>query len=220
MLKPFLISPPFGNLIGHPKATRVMGSYTILPRPGRWRLVTQVRRHQDGWVNRVGLRNPGIARASFKPDRLYSVAGLVPGDWHRLLGALYGRATMVELNVGCPNAGQEPLSPAMAEQFRQAFPVCSIKVEPSNAGCELALQYGGLIHMGNSLPTPHGGYSGPANRPRDLVERLAKAGCVVIAGGGVRDWQDVVAYRNAGAQHVSLSSVWFSPIRALRLLSR
>jgi len=40
-MTPIVISPPFGNyrLPGTAGLTRIAGSFTVLPRPGRWRRV-------------------------------------------------------------------------------------------------------------------------------------------------------------------------------------
>ena len=51
--KAFLISPPFGNWIGHPQATRVLGSFTLERRPGWWRRAVGV--FSLGWASRWPL---------------------------------------------------------------------------------------------------------------------------------------------------------------------
>ena len=58
------ISPPFGNYLGFlPGTTAIYGSYTLFPRPG---LFSQIRKtlhyshKNNGWINKIGLRNKGI----------------------------------------------------------------------------------------------------------------------------------------------------------------
>jgi dihydroorotate dehydrogenase len=222
LLKQFLISPPFGNWIGHDRATRVMGSYTIERRSGLLlQMARTLRPVGQGWVNRIGLRNPGIDSINYwHRDRLYSLAGLHFSDWD-IFSEKVPRSVMIEINLNCPNEDTRTIGPARIRQFRERHQVCSVKVSPTVGGFHQAAQLGGLIHMGNSFPLGRGGYSGPDNKRvvLPLVEMLAKLGCRVIAGGGVRTLQDVTDYRNAGASHISLSTAWFRPWNAHRVIS-
>ena len=81
----FLISPPFGNWISHPNCTSVIGSLTWERRPGLiYHALKTVRKVDGGWVNKIGLRNPGIRSImSFNPSCIYSLVGLEDGDWER-----------------------------------------------------------------------------------------------------------------------------------------
>ena len=61
--QPLIISAPFGNYIQPVGATATLGTFTADPRPGRWRrvlLTVRYYRKLGGWVNKIGLRNPGI----------------------------------------------------------------------------------------------------------------------------------------------------------------
>ena len=60
------ISPPFGNYIKFSDTVNIQGSFTLHPRDGLfWQIITTLRYNfdQEGWVNRIGLRNPGIDAA-------------------------------------------------------------------------------------------------------------------------------------------------------------
>ena len=221
-LKDFLINPPFGRWVSHKRATKVMGSYTLYPRDG---LISQafktIRYKNGGWVNSIGLRNPGIKSVKYEPDRLYSLAAIDEGDWERFLDIIpYG--LMYEINLGCPNHPRVNISKATLDFYRSRSKVLSVKVSPTPAGCKEALELGGLIHMGNSLPIPGGGYSGPLNKLPILnyVEILSKAGIDVIAAGGIRTKQDIKDYRSAGAKHIGMSTAWFNPFNATRIINR
>ena len=41
---------------------------------------------------------------------------------------------------------------------------------------------------------------------------------VIIAGGGVRDKEDIQYYKSLGADHYACSTVFFNPLLAFRLL--
>lgn len=236
-MKQFLISPPFGNWLSHPLATRVRGSYTREPRPGLiWRTMTTLRYQGGGnWLNGIGLRNPGLRSVSCQPDQVYSVVGFGEDDWKWLLDSLPAWA-MVEINHGCPNAHGYTMSPAMVRQYAEKFKVCSFKVQPVVASLPLimmALDAGvSHIHMGNAFPVEFRagprGFSGPANRDIVLPQVEAIADLIsarnlstrIIGGGGIRTVGDVLAYQRAGATHFSLSTAWFRPFRTRRLLDR
>ena len=64
----------------------------------------------------------------------------------------------------------------------------------------------------NTIPTATGGISGKQLNERNLplVYNAAHRGLNVIAGGGIYSYKDVVDYRNAGADHFSISTAFFS----------
>jgi len=62
-LKPLVVSAPFGNYIQPDGCTATLGTFTAASRPGRlWRILKTVRYYPRlrAWVNKIGLRNPGI----------------------------------------------------------------------------------------------------------------------------------------------------------------
>ena len=71
------------------------------------------------------------------------------------------------------------------------------------------------IHACNTLPTEKGGLSGKMIVPytMNLIDYIKNThdGVTVIAGGGVYSKQDAQNYLNAGADHISLGSVCFTP---------
>ena len=59
------ISPPFGNYIHLPNTMSIKGSYTLNHRPGLISQIFKTLRYTDFngqkmWINKIGLRNPGI----------------------------------------------------------------------------------------------------------------------------------------------------------------
>lgn len=223
------VAPPFGAYIRSWRLVPVLGSYTMLPRPGRLgQVLRTVRPVPGGWINAVGLRNSGVASVlPFRADRVYSLAAVREGDWERLLPWVVldrDLSRTVELNLGCPNTVAVPLSSTTAQRFTSEPNLTVIaKLSPLAPDAEIyRLVEAGvrLFHLSNTLPSPRGGISGTQLRAINLprVARVAMD-VEVIAGGGVYAIEHAQAYLDAGAKHLSLGTVFFSPYRAARLLS-
>jgi len=97
-IRPVVISAPFGNYIQPAGTTPTLGTFTRRARGGRvWRIVKTVRYYPrlGAWVNRIGLRNPGIDWLSDRAGRgkkaiagrLVSVHGFDPQEWRELIEA-------------------------------------------------------------------------------------------------------------------------------------
>ena len=57
------ISPPFGNYLRTQNTISIKGSFTLHPRPGLFSQIFKTLHYSfnhNGWVNSIGLRNPGI----------------------------------------------------------------------------------------------------------------------------------------------------------------
>ena len=238
----YFISAPFGNYI-KPKGTiPVTGTFTLNARGNRFWAVLKTLRYntaQQGWVNRLGLPNPGI-RAELKrrekiaenPTRLddiydvISIAEIDKGDFQRL-NVLIPENQSIELNLSCPNLNKK-LSWESAKCFNsEKREWCIAKLSPLTTPEELkfVVEFLGFtqLHFSNTLPTVQGGLSGPMLRgyTTELIE-LARSeygnSVEIIAGGGVSDFGSVTNYLSNGADHVSIGSVCFNPFKLRKLL--
>lgn len=222
------ISPPFGTWIQPRTALPVLGSYTLLPRPGRLgQIIKTVRKVRGGWVNAIGLRNPGIQSLRYRPGIVYSLAGINDGDWERLHDRLLEKnwpAHLIELNLSCPNVAEygHPNIKTLYKFTLLKNALISVKLPPDykevRALSELSLSVGiRLIHLSNTFPSPLGGVSGDYLRLINLplVERFATVfpQAKIIAGGGIYSLSNAQQYLNAGATHLSLATVFTNPIR-------
>ena len=107
----YYIAPPFGNYLHKPDMYSVMGTYTLLSRPGLLKSLLKTLRysfHHKGWTNQLGMRNPGIEKGIQKyyvqpSRRIVSICGFNYGEWKTL--AEYTRGIRIELNLSCPNVG-------------------------------------------------------------------------------------------------------------------
>ena len=78
------------------------------------------------------------------------------------------------------------------------------------------------IHACNTLPVEKGGLSGKELIP--YTEKFIKhikhhfPQVEVIAGGGIDSLEDIQNYANIGADHVSLGTVCFNPLKLRKLV--
>lgn len=229
MKNKFFISAPFGNYI-KPKGTiPVTGTFTLNPQGNRFWAVLKTLRYntaQNGWTNRLGLPNPGIREGLKKGSTVISIAEMDRGDFQRL-NVLIPENQSIELNLSCPNL-EKKLSWESAKYFsKKKRKWCIAKLSPLTTPEELefVVEFLGFtqLHFSNTLPTVRGGLSGPVLREytMELIELARKEygdSVEIIAGGGVRDLGSVTNYLSNGANHVSIGSVCFNPLRLRKLL--
>ena len=200
----FFIAAPFGNYIKHPYGVNVIGTYTYKPRKSRFWTILQkppayrtVQGYGRGWTNKLGLPNP--------------------------------EDQSLELNLSCPNLGKTLPWDDINIFFNNRREYLIAKVSPLTTPEEIqyivntGFKY---IHFSNTLPVPkYGGLSGKALIPYTLrligLTREISQTINIIAGGGVYDEETVHLYMDAGAQHISLGSIFITkPYTAWRLLNR
>lgn len=234
-----IISAPFGNYVQPSGATATLGTFTAQPRPGRlWRILRTVRYYPRlrAWVNRIGLRNPGIAWLADRvrrgridvSDKIISIHGFDEAEWRDLLhrsAAL--RPLAVELNMSCPNVGQIDwpatlFADALAAMGTQSRVI--VKLPPINFQTMLhqVLDAGvRTLHCCNTLPVPAGGISGKPLKPvaiQCIREVRRQTGdevnrdLTIIGGGGITSSSDIDDYADAGATHAAIGTKVFNPI--------
>ena len=227
----YFISAPFGNYI-KPKGTiPVTGTFTLNPQGNRFWAVLKTLRYnstQQGWVNRLGLPNPGIRAGLERISRneILSIAEMNKGDFQKL-NVLIPENQSIELNLSCPNL-KKKLSWESAKYFNvEKREWCIAKLSPLTTPEELefVVKFLGFtqLHFSNTLPTVRGGLSGPILRGYtteliDLARSKYGNSVEIIAGGGVSDFGSVTNYLSNGADHVSIGSVCFNPFKLRKLL--
>ena len=186
------IAAPFGNYIKTSNTISVTGSWTIEKRNGRIKQIVKTLRYtKKGWINKIGLRNPGFDYGinKHKKDEVFSIAGIEnfsydTRQWY--IGKISPLTTFDEL-----------------EKYISEF---NFK----------------QIHACNTLPIDRGGLSG-----KELVPYTSKfimhikeyyPHIEIIAGGGISEKEDIKRYIDLGADHISLGTVCFNPVKLGRLL--
>ena len=218
------ISPPFGNYLTFlPHTTPIKGSYTIEPRTGLLEQIVNTLQYSTlykGWINKIGLRNPGIDYGIkyYRPNQVLSLAFLNFNDLHHFK-TIIPKNTNLEINVSCPNANVK-LPNNMKDFVNDERKWCIVKLSPltSNKTIDDLYRQGfRQFHCCNTYPLALGGLSGPYLIP--FVEQKIKyikdkyTDCEVIAGGGIQNIETLIYYRRLGADHFSVSSLYFNPFR-------
>ncbi len=231
-MRPLIISAPFGNYVQPRSATATLGTFTALERPGRWwRTLSTVRyyRRIGAWVNRIGLRNPGIGWLAERvragkidaSDKIVSIHGFSEEEWLALLARVREvKPLAVELNMSCPNVGEIDWPEDLFARAMESRVRVIVKLPPVNwqemAG--QALRAGvRTFHCCNTLPVPAGGISGKPLKPvalqciRDLIELGGTARLAIIGGGGITTTADIDEYAAVGASHVAIGTKTMNP---------
>jgi len=226
------ISAPFGNYIKPKGCIPVTGTYTLKPQGSPlWSVLKTLRYQGNGnWKNRLGLPNPGIevGLKKIRPSEVLSIAEIKRGDFKKLHERI-PETQSVELNLSCPNLGTS-LPWEATEMFarnKEKRRWCICKVSPLVTPEDLDFLITKLgftqIHASNTLSMPNfGGLSGPVLIPYTLnIIRMIREEwpeVTVIAGGGIKNWQNIYQYLHEGADHVSLGTVCFNPIKLRKIL--
>lgn len=217
------ISPPFGNYINLPRCTSIKGSFTLEPRNGLLLQIIKTLRYsfeKGGWVNKIGLRNKGIDWAIDRyknTNHVISIAIMEENEIDKFVNKIPNNMNL-ELNISCPNTDEELINNNLDKFLNDERKWCCIKLSPIT-NLRLVDNYykQGFrqFHCSNTLPIQEGGLSGPKLIPYTtyLVERIRRKydDVEIVTGGGIRNYETLEHYRNAGANYFSVSTVLFNP---------
>ena len=228
------VSPPFGNYFpqNNKNITPVRGSFTLEPRPGLIISILKSLRYSpkyEGWVNKIGLKNKGIdwALEKHKSDEVLSIAILKESEIKELESKIPKEAN-IELNISCPNVKNDTnikdkeldLS-CFINRYRRW---CILKLSPKTTTKEIEHYYNmgfRQFHCCNTLPVEQGGLSGKTLKPYSLemIRRIKNKydDVIIIGGGGIQTIKDIEEYKNVGANHFSISTLCFNPIKFINL---
>lgn len=232
------ISPPFSNyqnilktMYNIPSNTIfIKGSYTLEPRSGLFSQVLKTLRYSfaaGGWVNKIGLRNPGIdwaIRENYHKlthyDRnnvITSIAILDANEIPEFQNRI-PKDMNLEINISCPNTEHNMIAEGISGFLNPGRDWCIIKLSPITSFSQIDKFYQQgfrQYHCCNTLPIANGGLSGPSLQPYTtrLVSYIFEnyPDCTIIAGGGIRTIDDIKHYNNCGASYFSVSTLLFNP---------
>jgi dihydroorotate dehydrogenase len=219
------ISPPFGTWINLKNTISIRGSFTPDPRSGLIRQIFKTLRYtKRGWVNKIGLRNPGIRKVSFDTSSVVSLAAL-NDDWDKFID-IVPAGQKIELNLSCPNVYNYFINPATLTHFILKYDWISCKLSPNNDifnQCDFLSYYGiNRIHLSNIVSVDKGGLSGKEVKKFNLqyIPQIQKQfpGLEIIAGGGIYSPQDFCDYKILGITNFSLSTIFFTPWKVKKVL--
>lgn len=228
----YFISPPFGNYLDINHITSIKGSFTLFPRPGLISRVIFTLRYSfinEGWINKIGLRNPGIDYAirNYKDtDHIISVA-ILKAEEIPLLNKKIPSNMNLELNVSCPNVSF--INSSKIDQNLKVFlnderKWCIIKLSPTVDIKLIDFYYKEgfrQFHCLNTIPVSKGGLSGKKimeiNKKIIPLVKKKYPDTYIIAGGGITSIDDIIKYHKLGANSFSFSTVFFNPFKAYNL---
>tara|TARA_B110000305_G_scaffold173709_1_gene192034 strand:+ start:5586 stop:6293 length:708 start_codon:yes stop_codon:yes gene_type:complete len=216
------ISPPFGNYIKMDNFISVSGSYTLHPRDGLFTQILKTLRYSfkyDGWINKIGLRNKGIdwAIKNVSEDNIISIGILNKEDIPLFLDKIPEHRN-IEINVSCPNVEKEMISSNLSGFVNDKRRWCIIKISPKCSEKEIDNYYNmgfRQFHCCNTIPIERGGLSGSSLIPyttskiKYINEKYSDT--EIIAGGGIKYYNDIIHYKSIGAKHFSISTLLFHP---------
>ena len=218
------ISPPFGNYLTFlPYTTPIKGSYTLEPRNGLLMQIIQTLQYSTlhkGWINKIGLRNPGIEYGvqNYKPRTVLSLAFLHNNEILKFNNKI-AKDTNIEINLSCPNAAIKFPS-NLGKMINTERKWCIAKISPLEREQNIDKLYNmgfRQFHCCNTYPLALGGLSGPFLIPfvEEKIKYIRKKykDCEIIAGGGIQNIDTLIYYNKLGANHFSVSSLCFNPIR-------
>tara|TARA_A100001015_G_C15013278_1_gene724256 strand:- start:511 stop:1221 length:711 start_codon:yes stop_codon:yes gene_type:complete len=223
------ISPPFGNYINLPKTISIRGSFTLEERQGKWIQILKTLRYSfilGGWVNKIGLRNPGISYAinTYKKGEIISIAIMDEKEIKPLVNKI-PEDMDIELNVSCPNTEKHMINKGLKLFLNSKRKWCIIKLPPNPNYNDIDRYYKEgfrQFHASNTLSTLNGGLSGTKLIPYTsniikYIKQKYSNDTIIIAGGGIRSIKNIEHYMNLGADHYSISSLLFNPFLSINL---
>lgn len=225
------ISPPFGNYINLPYTRSIKGSFTLEPRPGLIGQIFKTLRYSsenNGWINKIGLRNRGIDWAihkykygffNFYRNSVISIAILKEEELEKFLEKIPDDMDL-EINISCPNTEHSMINKNIHRFLNPNRKWCSIKLSPNASIDEIDMYYSQgfrQFHCSNTLPVESGGLSGKTLIPytSNLTKLIREKydDVEIIAGGGIGDCTDIVNYKKCGADYFSVSTLCFNPFK-------
>jgi len=223
------IAAPFGNYLKIKNFKSVSGSFTLHPRTGRLIQIIKTLRYKNGcWYNAIGLRNPGIAAGLVKHDTsdIMSLAAIQPDDWKKL-SEIVPENQSLELNLSCPNIEKFNSYFSGIENFindKREFLIAKVSPQINQIQLKYLIELGfKIIHASNTFPTEFGGQSGNILIPYTIriihdIRKNFSPDIQIIAGGGIQSKKDVDKYLGEGADHVSIGTLCFHPIKLFNFL--
>ena len=130
----------------------------------------------------------------------------------------------LELNISCPNIDHFADYTQDLHLLADRNPIVKISPLTQEKDLQQLIAQGFThFHASNTLPTHRGARSGAILHTyttqliRTIKTLLPSA--TVIAGGGIYSHLDIREYHTAGADHFSLGTVCFNPLKLRRILN-
>ena len=234
------VGPPFGNYFPSTslfnshnyKIKKITGSFTLNNRTGLFSQILKTLHYSNthnGWVNKIGLRNPGLDYAIKKyknTDTIVSIAILESKEIN-LIEQKIPKNMNIEINVSCPNIDIKCISNDIQCFLNPQREWCILKLSPIVTKNEIDNFYKNgwrQFHCSNTIPISEGGVSGKSIIPytNKSINYISKTypDTTIIAGGGITSLDDIINYKKNGANHYSISTILFNPIGFFKFINQ
>ncbi len=239
-VKNLIISPPFGNILNLDYASSVCGTYTANKRSGMIYSYLKTFRpvyknNKIGWVNSIGLKNPGIVNLNYAKakDKIVSIAFQNKDDasiFYDNLSPFCQNNKIVkaiEINISCPNAKVNLVKAQEIELIKSLGVEVIVKISPTKSYLDLIKYYSdcgvNYFHLFNSFPCNSGGLSGVMlkNLYYNLIKKVLMEfgdSINIISAGGIDSIEDIMKYQKLGIKNYSISTLFLHPIKLFKFI--
>ena len=206
------------------KFNTITGSFTLNQRTGLIKQIFKTLRYSpknNGWINKIGLRNPGIDYAIEEYKNMNTIVSIAILNKEEIdiINEKIPNNMNIEINVSCPNTDKKLISENVHKFINPNREWCILKLSPLTSKSEIDNYYENgwrQFHCSNTLPVSNGGLSGKTLIPytKKLTSYISDnyKDSIVISGGGITKLDDIKNYRVCGAKHYSISTLLFHPI--------
>lgn len=154
-----------------------------------------------------------------KKNQIISIAIIKKSDIN-LFRKRIPKNVNLELNVSCPNTEKKLINNGLECFLNKERKWCIIKLSPIIDKKLIDSYYKKgfrQFHCCNTLPIKNGGLIGIKLKPyvSNQIKYIKNKypDCTVIAGGGIRSWDDIDNYIKLNADHIGISTLLFNPIK-------
>ena len=181
--------------------------------------------------NNEGLRNPGIKNYN-KKNCIVSISLLEENDFDDMFYYLYylkyeKNILGIEINISCPNYHILNVTKENIQDLRRKIGPVILKL-PHDVSefdldnyCQLNSDY---IHISNTKKTDRGALSGISLQEKNIQSiKYIKSifpNKKIIAGGGIYSIEDILKYKEAGAQSFSLGTALINPFNTIKIINQ
>ena len=124
----------------------------------------------------------------------------------------------IEINISCPNIEKDMVEEDIQKFINKNRKWCILKLSPLCTEEKIDNFYKlgfRQFHCCNTLPTKNGGLSGESLIPYStkIIKNIKKkySDTIVIGGGGIKGDKEIQIYKDFGANHFSISTLFFHP---------
>ena len=128
----------------------------------------------------------------------------------------------LELNISCPNVNKEKINNDLELFLKNKRKWCIIKLSPYTKMDSINNYYKKgfrQFHCCNTIPIKEGGLSGQSliKYSTKLIQNIKSKypDTIIIGGGGIINEKTIQIYKNSGADHVSVSTLFFCPYNTI-----